>query len=100
MEAQAEVARLINEEITRRVQLAMERRPEMESGEEGVGPTMAGYLAAYAFGGQPAGRSNGQGPVTPFGRIEEPGSCRVPPLVFVGGSYKRNYYGDGQQVSK
>ncbi len=48
----------------------------------GVGPTMPLYSEAYAFGGQTAGRSNGLGPVTPFGRIEAPGSDRAPPLAF------------------
>ena len=82
MEQQVEIARAINEEIARRVELAIASQP---GSEEGFGPQMAGYLAAYAFGNQPAGPSNGVGPVTPFGRIEQPGSARVPPLVFFWG---------------
>ncbi len=80
MEQQVEIARAINQEIARRVEIAIASQPF----EEGEGPTMPGYLEAYSFGGQPAGPSNGQGAVTPFGRIEEPGSGRVPPLVFFG----------------
>ena len=99
MEQQVEIARAINEEIARRVELAIASQP---GSEEGAGPTMAGYLEAYSFGGQPAGPSNGQGAVTPFGRIEEPGSGRVPPLVFFGGDYINVIFTatDSRSVSK